>query len=212
MKEDYWFFGALLFFPFGKLLYLYYQKKRFVKADKDIADYRYNRYLELRNETFALKPEDLSIEVPNDKETAFALVMEIHAFDVLQAVAAFSDGKVWAFNTKNARKNIGDSNEADLNSAAIEAVAAAQYHFARMRRKDAVALIPGHIKFHILTNDDIYSAGGAIAEMLHESSEWSELVAKSFTVADELNNAAKSKPTKRVYNQIAVKRSKPANL
>lgn len=212
MKEGYWFFGALLFFPFGKLLYLYYQKKRFVKADKDISDYRYYRYLELRDETFALKPEDLGTVVPNDEETAFALVMEIHASDVLQAVAAFSDGKVWAFNTKNARKNIGDSNAMDLNSAVIEAVAAAQYHFARMRRKDADMLLPGHIKFHILTNQDIYSAGGTIAEILHELSEWSELVAKSFTVVDELNNAAKSRPTKHVYTQIAVKRSKPANL
>jgi hypothetical protein len=212
MKEGYWFFGVLVFLHFGKLLYLYYQKKRSDKADEEIADYRYDRYLELRDETFALKPEDLGIVVPNDKETAFALVMEIHASDVLQTVAAFSDGKVWAFNTDNARKNINDSNAVDLSSAAIEAVAAGQYHFARMRRKDADALLPGHIKFHILTNHDIYSVGGTIAEMLHESSEWSELVAKSFTMADELNNAAKSKPTKRVYTQIAVKRSKPANL
>ncbi|MDP9078675.1 MAG: hypothetical protein M3O71_14685 [Bacteroidota bacterium] len=212
MKEGYWFLGALVLFHFGKLLYFYYQKKRSEKADEEIADYRYDRYLELRHETFALKPEDLGIVVSNDKETAFALVMEIHASDVLQAVAAFSDGKVWAFNTNNARKNIGDDNSVDLSSAAIEAVAAAQYHFARMRRKDADTLLPGHIRFHILTNHDIYSACGTIAEMLHESSEWSELVTKSLKVADELNNVAKSKPKKRVYTQIAVKRSKPANL
>jgi hypothetical protein len=212
MKEGYWFFGTLVLFQIGRLLYIYYQKKRFDKAFEEIADYRYDRYLELRDETFALKPEDLGIMVPNDKETAFALIMEIHAIDVLQAVAAFSDGKVWAFNTRNARKNIGDNNAMDLSSAAIEAVAAGQYHFARMRRKNAEGLLSGHIKFHILTNYDIYSVGGTIAEMLHESSEWSELVAKSFKVADELNNVAKNRPKKRVYTQIAVKRSKPANL
>ena len=212
MKESYWLLGGLVLFYFGRLLYLYYQKRCYNKADEEMGDYRYERYLELRKETFALKPEDLGIVVPNDKETAFALVLEIHASDILQVIAAFSDGKVWAFNTDNARKNIGDKDAVDLHSAAIEAVAAAQYHFARMRRKDADALLPGHIKFHILTNQGVYSAGGTITAMLHESSEWAELVTKAFTVADELNNAAESKPVKRIYTKIAVKRSKPANL
>jgi hypothetical protein len=212
MKGGYWFFLAPVFFHFGKLLYFFYQKKRSDKGNEEIAEYRYDRYLELRDETFALKPEDLGIVVSNDKETAFALVMEIHASDVLQAVAAFSDGKVWAFNSNNARKNIEDSNLVDLSSAASKAVAAGQYHFARMKRKDADTLFPGHIKFHILTNHDIYSAGGTIATILHESSEWSELVEKSFKVADELNNVAKSRPRQQTYTQIAVRRNKPANL
>jgi len=188
------------------------EKKRYDKAGEEIADYRYDRYLELRDETFALKPEDLGIVLPNDKETAFALIMEIHLIDVLQAVVAFSDGKVWAFNTENARKNIEDNNAIDLSSAAIEAVAAGQYHFARMRRKNAERLLPGHIKFHILTNHDIYSVDGTLNEMLQESSEWSELVAKSFTVVDELDKVAKNRPRKRIYSSIAVKRSRPANL
>ncbi|MGN8069319.1 hypothetical protein [Mucilaginibacter sp. 22184] len=212
MKEGYWFFGALIFFHFGRLLYLYYQKKRSDKVDEEIADYRYERYLEMRDETFALKPEDLSIVIPNDKETAFALAMEIHASDVLQTVVAFSDGKVWAFNSKNTRKNIGDSDTVDLSSAAIEAVATAQYHFARMKRKNTNDLLPGYIKFHILTNLDTYSVGGMITEILHDSSEWSELVTKAFKVTDELGNAAQNKPMKRVYTKIAVKRSKPANF
>ncbi len=212
MKEGYWFFGALVLFQIGKLSYRYYQKKRSDRAEEEIADFHYDRYLELRDETFVLKPEDLGIEVPNDKETAFALIMEIHAVSVLQAVAAFADGTVWAFNTKNARKTIGDNNALDLSAAAIEAVAAGQYHFARMRRGDADTLLPGHIKFHILTNHDIYSVGGPFTEMLHESSEWSELVEKSFKVAEGLNNVAKNRPNKRVYTPITVKRSKPANF
>ena len=204
--------GLPVVFQFGKLLYRYYQKKRSDRVKVEIADYRYDRYLELRDETFALKPEELGIAVPNDDEKAFALVMELHTFDMLQAVAAFSNGKVWAFNTRHARKNINDSNAVDLSAAAIEAVAAAQYHFARMRRTHADSLLPGHIKFHILTNYDIYSAGDTIYEMLDESSEWSELVAKSFIVINEFNSAAKRNPTKRIYTKIAVKRSKPANL
>jgi|GEM_PF-5087610 len=212
MKEVYWFFGALVLFHFGKLLYFYYRKKRYDKAGEEIADYRYDRYLELRDETFALKPEDLGIVLPNDEETAFALIMEIHLIDVLQAVVAFSDGKVWAFNTENARKNIEDNHAIGLSSAAIAAVAAGQYHFARMRRKNAERLLPGHIKFHILTNYDIYSVDGPIAEMVDESSEWSELVEKYFTIVDELGNVAKNRPRKRIYTSIAVKRSRPANL
>jgi hypothetical protein len=138
--------------------------------------------------------------------------MEIHASDVLQAIVAFSDGKVWTFNSKNARKNIGDGDTVNLSSVAIEAVAAAQYHFARMKRKDTNDLLPGHVKFNILTNYDIYSVGGTISKMLHESSEWSELVTEIFKVTDELDNAAQNKPMKRVYTKIAIKRSKPANF
>ena len=212
MKEEYWYFGGLALFYFGRLLYLYYQKRRYRKTGEEIADYRYERYLELRDETFALKPEDLGIEVPNEKETAFALVLEMHTYTVLQAIVAFSDGKVWAFNTASARKNIGDGEAVDLRSAAIEAVTVAQYHFARMRRRDAGALLPGHIKLHIITNQDIYSVDNTIAEMLRESSEWAELLAKAFEVADKLHNTAKGKSAKRVYTKIAVKRSKPANF
>ncbi|WEA02479.1 hypothetical protein [Mucilaginibacter sp. SJ] len=212
MKEEYWYFGGLALFYFGRLLYLYYQKRCYRKTGEEIADYRYDRYLELREETFALKPEDLGIEVPDDKETAFALILEMHTYAVLQAVVAFSDGKVWAFNTANARKNVGDNKAVDLRSAAIEAVAAAQYHFVRMRRRDADTLLPGHIKLHIITNQDIYSVGDRINEMLHESSEWAELITKAFAVADELNDAANSKSLKRVYTKIAVKRSRPANF
>jgi hypothetical protein len=212
MNEGYWLLGSLILFHFGRLLYLYYQKSRYDKAGEEIADHHYDRYLNLRAEIFALKPEDLSIVVSNDKETAFALVLEIHASTVLQAIIAFSDGKVWAFNTDNARKNIGDSDAMDLSSAAIEAVTAAQYHFARMKRQNTDTLLPGYIKFHILTNQDIYSAGDTIPVILHESSEWTELVVKAFRVANELNNAAISKPMKRIYTKIAVKRNRPANL
>ena len=213
MKESYWFFGSLVLVHIVILLYRFYQKKRSDKVGAEIADYRYDRYLEFRTETFALRPEDLGIMISDDKETAFALIMEIHTYTVLQAVAAFSDGRVWAFNTRNARKNVNNSNnEVNLSSAAREAVAAAQYHFARMMRNNADGLLPGHIKFHILTNYDIYSAGGTIAEILHESSEWSELAARSFKVADELNSAVKSKPTMHFYTRIAIKRSTPANL
>jgi hypothetical protein len=93
-----------LIIPLGRLLYLFYQKKLIGKANEEIADFRYDRYLELRKETFSLRFGDIRKVLPNDEETAFALVMEIHAIDVLQAVAAFSDGKVWAFNSNNARK------------------------------------------------------------------------------------------------------------
>jgi len=212
MKEEYWLFGGLALIYFGKLLYRFYQKKRYEKVGDEIADLRYERYLELRDETFALKPEDLGIVLSSDNETAFALILEMHAAEALQAIVAFSDGKVWAFNTYNARKNIVDSDAVDLRFAAIEAVAAAQYHFVRMRRMDFETLLPGHIKIHILTNQDTYSTGGKITAMRHESSEWAELVAKVFTVVCELDSVFESKPKKQVYTPIAVKRSKPANF
>ncbi|UOE51839.1 hypothetical protein MTO98_12195 [Mucilaginibacter sp. SMC90] len=212
MKEEYWVFGGALLFHFGRLLYKYYQKKRYEKVSDEIADYRYDTYLELRDETFALKPEDIGIVLSSDNETAFALILEMHVAEALQAIVAFSDGKVWAFNTYNARKNIVDNDAEDLRFAAIEAVAAAQYHFARMRRMDAGTLLPGHIKIHILTNQDTYSAGGTITAMCNESSEWAELVAKVFTVVCELDSVFENKPKKPVYTQIAVKRSKPANF
>ncbi|AYL94884.1 hypothetical protein [Mucilaginibacter celer] len=213
MKEEYWVFGGALLFQLGILLYRYYQRRSYRKTGEEIVNSNYDSYLELRNETFALKAEDLGIATFDDKETAFALMMEMHIGSALQTLVAFADGTVWIFNSRNARKNIGDSDAADLRLAAIDAMATAQYHFARMRRQDVGALLPGHIKFYILTNCDNYSAGDTIKAILDESSPWTELAKKGFAIGDELNKIAENNPTKRVvYPKTTVKRGKPANF
>jgi hypothetical protein len=214
MKDEYWIYGGLALFYIGKLLYQYYQRSLHNKTISEIADSRYKRYLELRGETFLLKPRDVGITVPDD-ETAFALMLEMHLFDVLLSVVAFSDGKAWTFNTQSARKSIDDDNTESLRLAAVEAVKTAQYHFARMRRRrgDVDKLLPGHIKFHILTNQDIYSADDTIEATLNESSQWTEIIKKAFTVVDEFDNIAKSKSLKRIaHPKTTIKRRQPANF
>jgi hypothetical protein len=212
MKESYWLIGGVVLFHFGRLLYLYYQKHQYDKADEEIADIRFDSYLKLREETLALKPEDLNIDVPAGEEAAFAVILEIHTVSTIQAIAAFANGHVWAFNSQNARKYTRDDNGDKLKARATEAIRVGQYHFARMRRKNAEKLLPGYVKFHILTNLDVYSVDGPIDDMLPEYSQWEELAASMLAVDKAMHEVLNNNPIKRVYPKFKIKRTRPANL
>ena len=212
MKEGYWLFGALLLFHFGRVIYAYYYKWQYKQADVEIADVNYDAYLNLREQTFAVTPADLGLVFPDDTETAFGIIMETHTGNAIESVAAFSTGEVWLYKSKNPRKYVlGEENEG-LKTAALAAISAAQYHYARMRRNNKDELLPGHIKFHILTNQDVYSAGDPINVIVNYSSEWEELFEMGFVIIDEWNKATKGIPVKRVYPKFKIKRTRPANL
>lgn len=178
MKEGYFFLGALILFHFGRIAYFYYQKWQRKRAELEIADYWWETYLKLREEILSIKPAGIGIELPNDTETAFAIGLETHTGVEVQIIVLFKTEEVWGLTTRNARKEIFSPKNEDFSAAIISTLATAQYNFARMKRNYASVPEPGYIKFHILTNNDVYSAGSSIKDIISETSDWQELYAK----------------------------------
>ncbi|RFZ82284.1 hypothetical protein DYU05_16860 [Mucilaginibacter terrenus] len=212
MKEEYWPIGAILLFHFGRIINNYYLKWKYRQVDKEIADINYDTYLDLREQTFALTPTDLGVMFPTNTETAFGIIMEMHTGTAIQSIVAFSTGEVWLYNSINPRKHVSDKENSSLTTTALAAITAAQYHYARMRRNNKGELLPGHIKFHILTNHDVYSADDPIDAFLDNSSQWEELFNNASAIIEEWNNISKSNPIKRVYPKFKINRTRPANL
>ncbi len=80
-------------------------------------------------------------------------------------------------------------------NAVTSAFATAQYNFARMRRFYTEVLEPGNIKFHILTNVDVYSSNSFIWDTQAENFIWEELWDNINQVLEATqNNEVPSKP------------------
>ncbi|MFA6247393.1 MAG: hypothetical protein WC615_10660 [Mucilaginibacter sp.] len=178
MKEGYFFLGALILFHLGRVAYFYYQKWQRKLAEVEIADFQWDTYLKLREEILSIKPNGIGIELTDDTETAFAVGLEIHTGVEVQLIVLLKTGEVWGLTTRNSRKNIFIPKNESFLAASTSAFTTAQYNFARMRRKYTTVPEPGYIKFHILTNNDVYSADSLIRDIISETSDWQELYAK----------------------------------
>ncbi|MBD1386265.1 hypothetical protein IDJ75_13345 [Mucilaginibacter rigui] len=178
MKEGYFFLGALILFHFGRVAYFYYQKWQRKRAELEIADYKWETYLTLREKILSTQPVDVGIELPYDTETAFAVAQEIHTGVEVQIIVLFKTGETWVLTTRNARKDIFIPKNENFLAAVASVFTTAQYNFARMRRKYISVPEPRSIKFHIITNNDIYSADSLIQNIISETSDWQELYAK----------------------------------
>jgi hypothetical protein len=191
-KEGYFFLGALILFHFGRVAYFYYQKWQRKRAELEIADYRWETYLKLREEILSTKPADIGIEFADDTETAFAVGLEMHTGVEVQIIVLFKTEQVWGLTTRNARKDIFIPKNENFSAASTSVLATAQYNFARMRRKYTSVPEPGYIKFHILTNSDVYSADSSIQDIISENSDWKELFDK---MNEALEQCEDEKPT-----------------
>jgi hypothetical protein len=178
MKDGYLLWGAILLVYAGRLIYLYYQKRKQKQTDVEIADFRWDIYLNLREQTFSINPVTLGIEFPEDTETAFGIAIEMHLGDQVRFVIVLKNNEIWAFNTRFERKNIFNAPDEKATEAVMSAFTTAQYNFARMRRKFTSVPELGFIKFHILTNKDIYSSSSLIQDLSSENFLWQELVDK----------------------------------
>jgi hypothetical protein len=178
MKEGYFFLGALILFHLGRVAYFYYQKWQRKRAELEIADFRWDTYLKLREDILSTKPDGIGIELADDTETAFAIGLEIHTGVEVQIIVLLKTGEVWGLTTRNARKDIFIPKNENFSAASTSVLTTAQYNFARMQRKYTSVPEPGYIKFHILTNNNVYSAGSSIQDIISETSDWKELFDK----------------------------------
>ncbi|RYY34021.1 MAG: hypothetical protein EOP46_14780 [Sphingobacteriaceae bacterium] len=190
MTEAYILFGGLALFHLGLLFYHYYQKRKMNKTEVEIADFRWNEYLKLRQETLSVNPLNLGIELPEVTETAFGIAKEVHYDTGVHFVIIFKTGEIWALSTENGRKDVlFNADNETVMGAVSAAFDTAQYNFARMRRNFTCVLEPGDIKFHILTNIDVYSTNSFIWNTLAESFVWEELWDSINQVIEEIQDS-----------------------
>lgn len=196
MTEAYIFLGVIVLFHLGRLFYFYYQKRQIRETDVEIADFKWNEYLKLRHETLSVTSTDLGLELPEDPETAFGIATELHYGTSVYFIIIFKTGEIWMFSTESVKKEaLFKADNGTVMEAVIAAFDTAQYNFARMRRRFTGVLEPGHIKFHVLTNIDVYSTNSFIWDTQVENFIWEELWDNINQVIEEIQNTyVPSKP------------------
>lgn len=178
MKEGYIVLGGVLLFQLGRVVYFYYQKWKLKKIETEITDNLWETYLKLREEILKIKPTDLDLKLLENTEAAFGVALETHTGREVQLIVVFNTGEIWILSTRNARKDIFIPENESFAAAVTSLLATAQYNFARMRREHTHVPEPGHTKFHIFTNYNVYSADSLIQDIISETSDWQELYSK----------------------------------
>nr|WP_294942694.1 hypothetical protein [uncultured Mucilaginibacter sp.] len=151
------------------------------KAKKDTA----NPYMGLRAQIFALKPADLGISLPADKETAFGVVVEFGTEDGEATIISLATGDASMY-TSGGGGMIGGAAHPNVKKAAVDFVNAAQHFLGKMQPVDTTLPAVDHIKFHILTNKATYSYDGPEEEITNPNSEWAELFNNANEVITQL--------------------------
>lgn len=144
-----------------------------------------NPYIGLRKQMLALKPQDLNLNIPDDKETAFGVVLEFGTNDGTATIISLSTGDASMY-TSSGGGIIGGASHENVNKAAIAFVSSAQNYFKKMGPESMEIPKPNHIKFHILTNKGHYSFEGLESDITAEKSDWAELFYKGNDVITQL--------------------------
>ncbi len=144
-----------------------------------------NPYIGLRKQVLALKPQDLNLNLPVDKEIAFGVVLEFGTPEGSATIISLSTGDASMY-TSSGGGIIGGASHQNVNKAALAFVASAQNYFAKMGPENIDVPQPNHIKFHVLTNKRHYSFEGIESEITSEKSEWADLFHKGNDVITQL--------------------------
>ncbi len=208
MNEEYLTYGIAALLHSIIIGYFFYQNYLMKKADVEIAESSWDKYLHMRNDALSTRPEKLGIELTSDTEKAFAIAIEEHLGTQLYFLIIFKNGQVEAFNSGKARQDIfqypKDESIAESVAAAFEC---AQYNFARMKRRLKKVLEPGNAMFYIITNQDTYSSNSSFQEIFSENFVWEELLTRIDGIIECIQNLQSSRKVPTVY----WKRRKSAN-
>lgn len=142
-------------------------------------------YLGLRKQVLSLKPQDLNLDLPLDKEIVFGVVLEFGTADGSATIISLSTGDASMY-TSGGGGIIGGASHQNVNKAALAFVSSAQNYFAKMGPENIDIPKPNHIKFHVLTNKRHYSFEGPESEITSEKSEWADLFYKGNDVITQL--------------------------
>ena len=135
-----------------------------------------NPYLGLRQQAISIKPEQLQLTIPNNKETAFGVVVDLGMDSGSATIVSFVSGDASLYTSAGGGIIGGGVLRKDVSAAAINFVSVAQNYFSQMSTSYNLNVpADGYIKFYILTNKAIYSSENKESEITNPDSVWTEL-------------------------------------
>ena len=157
-----------------------------VKSAKTKSQVNENPYLGLRNQALSLKPADLELKIPDNKEEAFGVVLEIGTGRGVVTIVSLVTGDASMYTSGNSGV-IGGMAHAGVKNAAIAFVKTSQNYFHKMQiAKNLDTPKAGDIKIFILTNKHKYSYEAPENDITNEKSDWAELFYKGNDVITQL--------------------------
>lgn len=177
----------IILFTVVFILFGFYAWSKF-KSAKTKSQIPTNPYLGLRNQVLSLKPEDLGIHIPADKEEAFGVVLEIETGGGVATIVSLSSGDASMY-TSTGGGIIGGMTHTNVKDAALAFVKTSQSYFHKMHiAKNSDTPKTGDIKIFILTNKHKYSYEAPEKDITNEKSYWAVLFYKGNDVITQLRS------------------------
>ncbi|MBS1529161.1 MAG: hypothetical protein JSU01_02540 [Bacteroidetes bacterium] len=167
---------------------LVYLQKR---SGKNSPSNTQNPYLGLREQALLTRPAQLRLQLSENEETAFGVVVDLGMNNGSATIVAFATGDASMYTSSGGGIIGGGVSHANVKSSAVNLVSVAQKFFTKMQKaSDLNTPKSGYIKFYSLTNKATYSFEGKEAEITDPNSPWAELFYAANEVITQLRIAS----------------------
>lgn len=157
-----------------------------VKPAKTRSPINENPYQGFRNQVLSLKPTAIGLHIPDNKEEAFGVVLEIGTGGGVATIISLATGDASMY-TSSSSGIIGGIAHPGVKKAAIAFVKTSQTYFHKMQTaKNLDIPKAGDIKIFILTNKHKYAYEAPENDITNEKSDWAELFYKGNEVITQL--------------------------
>jgi hypothetical protein len=145
-----------------------------------------NAYEGLRNTAFSLNPDQLGLELPEDKTIVFGVIMDWEMDGATATTVAYLTGDASLYLTTGGG-TIGGGQHENVKVAAKQFVTIAQTYLEKSTKTEKQSLPEKHqINFYLLTTKGLFVGQEQIENFENNSSGWLELFEEGNKVLNEL--------------------------
>lgn len=158
--------------------------------NKDTIHTKENHYSKLRKIAFSITPEQLGLQIPDDKTLVYGIVMDWEMEGATATTVSYQTGDASLYLSSGAAV-IGGGKHPNVNSAAKQFVDIAQVYLDKTTKTEEASLPEtNYVKFYFLTNKGIYTAQEQVKNFESNSSSWLRLFEEGNNVLTELRKVS----------------------
>jgi hypothetical protein len=157
------------------------------KTEKiDTNDNKENPFLGLRSMAFSATPQQLGLEIPDDKTQVYGIILDWDLGDAIATIVGFETGDASMYLSSGGGV-IGGGQHDNVRNVVKPYIKIGQDYLEKAAKSDTTSLPDKNcIKFHFLTNKGIYCAQEQMTNIENETSDWLKLFEEANKVLTEL--------------------------